>query len=111
MVEISTKNGIPLEYINGNGLSIKDIALPELHKKYYQIQKNTQITGNNNNGPTSQLPHFNTQLVWWPHTTFSSNTASHYFYTSSVKGTYALKGWFRDQNGKKNTLTKTFRVE
>jgi signal recognition particle subunit SEC65 len=111
MVEISTKNGIPLEYINGNGLSIKDIALPELHKKYYQIQKNTQITGNNNNGPTSQLPHFNTQLVWWPHTTFSSNTASHYFYTSSVKGAYALKGWFRDQNGKQNTLTKTFRVE
>jgi hypothetical protein len=41
LVQISTKNGYPLEYIKSNNIAVKALQLPALQKKYYQIQKNT----------------------------------------------------------------------
>lgn len=111
LVQISTKNGYPLEYIKSNHLAIKTLQLPALQKKYYQIQKNT--LGKNQTSPNNgnQLPHFNTQLLWLPHYALSPEKTAAYFYTSSVKGSYELKAFYLDHEGIEKVWTKGFRVE
>lgn len=111
LVQISTKNGYPLEYIKSNNLAIKTLQLPALQKKYYQIQKNN--LGKNQTSPNTrdQLPHFNTQLLWLPHYALSLETTPSYFYTSSVKGSYELKVFYQNLKGDEKVWTKVFRVE
>ena len=111
LVQISTKNGYPLEYIKSNNLAIKTLQLPALQKKYYQIQKNT--LGKNQTSPNTgdQLPHFNTQLLWLPHYAISPEKTAAYFYTSSVKGIYELKVFYQNLKGDEKVWTKVFRVE
>ena len=111
LVQISTKNGYPLEYIKSNNIAIKTLQLPALQKKYYQIQKNT--LGKNQTSPNTgdQLPHFNTQLLWLPHYAISPEKTAAYFYTSSVKGIYELKVFYQNLKGDEKVWTKVFRVE
>lgn len=111
LVQISTKNGYPLEYIKSNNLTVKALQLPALQKKYYQIQKNN--LGKNQTSPNTrdQLPHFNTQLLWLPNSLVSLETTPSYFYTSSVKGNYELKVFYQNLKGDEKVWTKVFRVE
>jgi hypothetical protein len=111
LVQISTKNGYPLEYIKSNNIAIKTLQLPALQKKYYQIQKNT--LGKNQTSPNTgdRLPHFNTQLLWLPHYALSPEKSAAYFHSSSVKGSYELKVFYQNLKGDEKVWTKVFRVE
>ena len=111
LVQISTKNGYPLEYIKSNNLAIKTLQLPALQKKYYQIQKNTLRKNQTSPNTGDQLPHFNTQLLWLPHYALSPEKTAAYFYTSSVKGNYELKVFYQNLKGDEKVWTKVFRVE
>ena len=111
LVQISTKNGYPLEYIKSNNLAIKTLQLPALQKKYYQIQKNTLRKNQTSPNTGDQLPHFNTQLLWLPHYALSPEKTAAYFYTSSVKGSYELKVFYQNLKGDEKVWTKVFRVE
>ncbi|MDG1213695.1 MAG: hypothetical protein P8N20_06195, partial [Flavobacteriaceae bacterium] len=111
LVQISTKNGYPLEYIKSNDLSVKALELPALQKKYYQIQKNTIEENQTIPKTVDQLPHFNTQLLWLPNSLVSLETTPSYFYTSSVKGNYELKVFYQNLKGDEKVWTKVFRVE
>ena len=111
LVQISTKNGYPLEYIKSNDLSVKALELPALQKKYYQIQKNTIEENQTIPKTVDQLPHFNTQLLWLPNSFVSLETTPSYFYTSSVKGSYELKVFYQNLKGDEKVWTKVFRVE
>tara|TARA_B110000037_G_scaffold222814_1_gene299741 strand:+ start:1143 stop:3083 length:1941 start_codon:yes stop_codon:yes gene_type:complete len=111
LVQISTKNGYPLEYIKSNDLSVKALELPALQKKYYQIQKNTIEENQTSPKTVDQLPHFNTQLLWLPNSLVSLETTPSYFYTSSVKGNYELKVFYQNLKGDEKVWTKVFRVE
>lgn len=111
LVQISTKNGYPLEYIKSNDLSVKALELPALQKKYYQIQKNTIEENQTSPKTVDQLPHFNTQLLWLPNSFVSLETTPSYFYTSSVKGNYELKVFYQNLKGDEKVWTKVFRVE
>ena len=111
LVQISTKNGYPLEYIKSNNLAIKTLQLPALQKKYYQIQKNTLRKNQTSPNTGDQLPHFNTQLLWLPNSLVSLETTPSYFYTSSVKGNYELKVFYQNLKGDEKVWTKVFRVE
>ena len=111
LVQISTKNGYPLEYIKNNNLAIKTLQLPALQKKYYQIQKNTLRKNQTSPNTGDQLPHFNTQLLWLPNSLVSLETTPSYFYTSSVKGNYELKVFYQNLKGDEKVWTKVFRVE
>jgi hypothetical protein len=111
LVQISTKNGYPLEYIKSNNLTVKALQLPALQKKYYQIQKNTIKENQTTPKTVDQLPHFNTQLLWLPNSFVSLETTPSYFYTSSVKGSYELKVFHQNLKGDEKVWTKVFRVE
>jgi hypothetical protein len=111
LVQISTKNGYPLEYIKSNNLTVKALQLPALQKKYYQIQKNTIKENQTTPKTVDQLPHFNTQLLWLPNSLVSLETTPSYFYTSSVKGNYELKVFYQNLKGDEKVWTKVFRVE
>lgn len=111
LVQISTKNGYPLEYIKSNDLTVKALQLPALQKKYYQIQKNTIEENQTIPKTVDQLPHFNTQLLWLPNNLVSLETTPSYFYTSSVKGNYELKVFYQNLKGDEKVWTKAFRVE
>ena len=111
LVQISTKNGYPLEYIKSNDLTVKALKLPALQKKYYQIQKNTIKENQTIPKTVDQLPHFNTQLLWLPNSLVSLETTPSYFYTSSVKGNYELKVFYQNLKGDEKVWTKVFRVE
>ena len=111
LVQISTKNGYPLEYIKSNDLTVKALELPALQKKYYQIQKNTIEENQTIPKTVDQLPHFNTQLLWLPNSLVSLETTPSYFYTSSVKGNYELKVFYQNLKGDEKVWTKVFRVE
>ncbi|MDA8569028.1 hypothetical protein N9K80_02725 [Flavobacteriaceae bacterium] len=111
LVQISTKNGYPLEYIKSNNLTVKALQLPALQKKYYQIQKNTIKENQTTPKTVDQLPHFNTQLLWLPNSFVSLETTPSYFYTSSVKGNYELKVFYQNLKGDEKVWTKVFRVE
>lgn len=107
LVEIKTQNGIPLRYINNNGLKIKTLKLPELDKKYYQIQE-TSLRASDTLG---RIPHMNPQLIWRPNLETGKDRLPAYFYTSSLKGSYELKAFYLDHEGIEKVWTKGFRVK